>query len=78
MGVQVELARHRGLAEMALAARIQEGADRGEFSHGVDVRKTTCFYSAVYRGMAMQARDGASRSTLLGAASMAMLAWPEQ
>ena len=37
----------------------------------------TDFYSAVFQGMSLQAREGASRKSLLATVETAMRAWPK-
>jgi AcrR family transcriptional regulator len=71
------LAEQRAEAKGRLRGRIQGGVDRGELPRDTDVATLTDFYLAVINGMSLQAREGASRKTLLGMAQTAMRAWPE-
>lgn len=48
----------------------------GELPAGTDVKRLSRFYLSVFEGMAIQARDGASRAELQGVAATAMAAWP--
>ena len=48
-----------------------------ELPRDTDVASLVDFYSAVISGMSLQAREGATRKTLLGLAQTAMRAWPE-
>ncbi|WP_436788806.1 TetR/AcrR family transcriptional regulator [Yinghuangia sp. YIM S10712] len=58
-----------------LAARLARGVEDGELSADTDVRAVAAFYTAVIQGMAVQARDGASRADLEGLVDRAMAAW---
>jgi AcrR family transcriptional regulator len=70
------MAGHRWAAQSAMAARIQRGVDEGDVPKDTDVGALAAFYSALSRGMAVQARDGASRERLLEIAELGMRAWP--
>jgi hypothetical protein len=59
-----------------MQARIQRGIDEGELPAGTDAGALASFYATVYQGMSMQAKDGASRESLLGSVEMAMRSWP--
>jgi hypothetical protein len=47
-----------------MAARIQRGINDGDVPEDTDVEALAAFYSALSRGLALQARDGASRERL--------------
>jgi AcrR family transcriptional regulator len=70
------MAEHRGAAQSAMAARIQRGIDEGDVPKDTDVEALAAFYSALSRGLALQARDGASRERLQEIVEVAMRAWP--
>ena len=70
------MARYRGAAQSAMAARIQRGIDEGDVPPATDVEALAAFYSTVSRGMAVQARDGASRERLQEIVEVGMRAWP--
>jgi AcrR family transcriptional regulator len=74
--IQTALARRRALNEAALKERIQCGIDEGELPADVNAEALAGFYATVYQGMSMQAKDGASRTSLLASACTAMRAWP--
>jgi len=74
--VQASLAKRRAEGEARVHRRIQQGIDSGELPHGTDALALANFYVTVYQGMSMQAKDGASRETLLASATMAMRSWP--
>jgi len=55
--------------------RLQRGVAAGDLSTGTDIAALTSFYTAVLDGLALQARDGASRKTMMAAVDCAMAAW---
>jgi Transcriptional regulator len=75
--VQRLLAAEREEAKARLHARIEGGVKRGELPRDTDVAALVDFYAAVISGMSLQAREGATRKTLLALAQTAMRAWPE-
>jgi AcrR family transcriptional regulator len=74
--VQALVAKRRALYVRSMAERIQQGVDEGELPAGTDAFALANFYSTVYQGMSMQAKDGASRESLLATVKMAMASWP--
>jgi hypothetical protein len=70
------MARHRQLGQAALADRIQRGIECGDLPPDTDAETLAAFYSAFSRGMAVLARDGASREQLAAIVEIAMTAWP--
>jgi len=74
--VQASLAKRRAEGEERVHRRIQQGIDNGELPTGTDALGLANFYVTVYQGMSMQAKDGASRETLLASVAMAMRSWP--
>ena len=70
------MAGYRRAARSAMADRIQRGIDEGDVPKDTDVEALAAFYSALSCGMAVQARDGASRARLLAIVEVAMRAWP--
>jgi AcrR family transcriptional regulator len=70
------MARLRQDGEFALAARIRRGIEEGDVPESANAEALAAFYSAVSRGMAVLARDGASRERLTEIAEIAMEAWP--
>ena len=66
----------RALSERLMTERLQAGIDRGEVPAGTDAASLAAFFSTVFRGMAVQARDGASREKLVEIGRLAMRAWP--
>jgi AcrR family transcriptional regulator len=70
------MAGYRVAAQSAMAARIQRGIDDGDVPKETDVQALAAFYSTLSRGMAFQARDGASRERLQAIVEVGMRAWP--
>jgi len=70
------MAEHRAFSESAMAARIRKGVADGDVPADVDCDMLAAYYSAVARGLAVQARDGASREKLAEIGRLAMRAWP--
>jgi len=74
--VQTALSKRRAAAIANIKSRIQQGIDSGELPPETDAKALSNFYSTVYQGMSMQAKDGASRASLLATVDAAMRAWP--
>jgi hypothetical protein len=70
------MAEHRAFSEGAMAARIEHGVADGDVAKGTDIGALAAYYSTVARGLAVQARDGASRERLAEIGRLAMNAWP--
>ncbi|WP_245286958.1 TetR/AcrR family transcriptional regulator [Bradyrhizobium sp. Tv2a-2] len=70
------MSEHRAFSESAMAARIRKGIADGDVPADTDCGMLAAYYSAVARGLAVQARDGASREKLSEIAKVAMRAWP--
>jgi AcrR family transcriptional regulator len=67
---------HRAFSESAMAARIRKGVAKGDVPEDADCDLLAAYYGAVARGLAVQARDGASREKLAQIGRLAMSAWP--
>ena len=61
----------------AIAHRIEQAKSEGELPSEVNGKTLSRLFAAVVTGMAVQARDGATRRELLELAESAMQAWPE-
>ena len=59
-----------------LRSRLDAAVIEGELPVATDIDRLSRFYLGVFEGMAIQARDGASRTELRGVAAAAMTAWP--
>ncbi len=70
------MAQYRWAAQSAMAVRIRRGVEEGDVPKNTDVEALAAFYSALSRGMAVHARDGASRERLLEIVELGMRAWP--
>jgi AcrR family transcriptional regulator len=70
------MAEHRAFSEGAMAARLRKGVVDGDVPEDADCSMLAAYYSAVARGLAVQARDGASREKLVEIGRLAMRAWP--
>jgi hypothetical protein len=73
--VHRELRERRAENVELLARRLERGLAEGELPAGIDCRAIATFYATLQHGMSIQARDGASRKTLLTVAASAMTAW---
>jgi AcrR family transcriptional regulator len=73
--VHDHLAEYRMSLERDFRERIERGIADGDVPVGADAATVAAFYNAVNHGMAIQARDGADRSTLSGVAEAAIAAW---
>ena len=70
------LAERRRAAEAAVHARIARGRTAGELAEGADVDALTGLVTATLYGLAIKARDGASRTSLRKIVDQTMRAWP--
>jgi TetR/AcrR family transcriptional regulator, copper-responsive repressor len=74
--IQTALVKRRALGVSMMQARIQRGIDEGELPAGTDAGALANFYATVYQGMSMQAKDAATRESLMASVEMAMRSWP--
>jgi len=74
--IQAALAKRRAEVEAGIRARITEGVRQGELPAQTDPAALARLFTAVYTGMSMQAKDGATRAQLLATVDAAMGAWP--
>ena len=65
----------RARRQKLIQQRLRRGVAEGELPPGLDVRAVASFYTTVVDGLAIQARDGASRKALKFAVRCAMAAW---
>jgi AcrR family transcriptional regulator len=75
--MQSALHERRKTSRAHVKERIDRGIKEGDVAPGVDSAALADFYAAVIAGMSLQARDGASRKSLLATVETAMRAWPE-
>lgn len=71
-----DLAARRRMVEALLRTRIEAGMALGELRPDADAAELAAFYAAVFQGMSIQARDGASNERLQRVADRAVAAWP--
>lgn len=75
--IQAALAKRRAASDAGVRCRIEHGISSGELPADTDAESLANFYATVFRGMSMQATDGASRESLLATAAVALKAWPK-
>jgi AcrR family transcriptional regulator len=73
---QEALAERRSQARRRLKERIDRGVREGDVPKGTDTAELADFFTTVVTGVAMRAKDGASRRSLLASVEAAMRAWP--
>jgi AcrR family transcriptional regulator len=74
-GVQQYLHGLRSEEQRAFLKRLKAGVASGELPPGTNVQAMAQFYTTFARGIAIQARDGATRASLMDAVDCAMAAW---
>jgi AcrR family transcriptional regulator len=74
-GVGVFLREERSLREKFIRQRLRRGVADGDVPAGIDINTSSSFFASIADGLAMRARDGASRKTLNGIVDYAMAAW---
>jgi AcrR family transcriptional regulator len=65
----------RDLRARVIRARLERGVADGDVPATADLEALTSFYTTVLNGMALQARDGASRKALSAIVDCALAAW---
>lgn len=61
--------------QKTILQRLERGVAEGDLPCGVDISAVAFFYATVMDGLAIQARDGASRNALKRVVKCAMAAW---
>ena len=74
--LRAALAKRRAEARAGMKARIEQGIRDGDVPRGTDAAALSDFYVTLVNGMAMQARDGATRKSLLATVERAMSLFP--
>jgi AcrR family transcriptional regulator len=72
------VAERRRMAEGAVRARIAAGQKAGELSDSADVDALTGMVTATLYGLAVKARDGATRARLRAVVDQLMTMWPRR
>jgi AcrR family transcriptional regulator len=62
-------------AHRSITTRLRAGVAAGDVPASTDVAALSSFYTTFVHGLAIQARDGASRASMLAAVDCAMAAW---
>jgi AcrR family transcriptional regulator len=65
----------RSIRQKTIRRRLRRGVTEGDLPPGLDLTALASFYTTVLDGLAIQARDGASRKTLKATVGCAMAAW---
>jgi AcrR family transcriptional regulator len=73
--VELFMRGQRDFREKVIHARLERGVVEGDVPAATDLNPLAAFYATVLNGMALQARDGASRKTLNDIVDCAMAAW---
>jgi AcrR family transcriptional regulator len=68
----------RKLFEEALARRLRKGVSDGDLPAEANIKELAAYFDTIFRGLAVRARDGASRKQLLAICRVAMRAWPSK
>jgi AcrR family transcriptional regulator len=74
-GVRQYLREQRLEGYRALVARLKAGVAAGDVPARTDIAAVASFYATLIHGIAIQAKDGASRASLMAAVDCAMAAW---
>ena len=74
--IQKELAARRAQGDAAVRKRLERARREGDLPKDVSPADLTSFIATVLRGMAVQAKSGASRQALRRVAEMALRVWP--
>lgn len=69
------LREQRALREKGLRQRLRRGIADGDLPASTDINGLVSFYTSILDGMAIRARDGASRKALTDIVRYAMAAW---
>jgi AcrR family transcriptional regulator len=75
--IQKELAARRTHDDAALCKRLERARREGDLPEEVSPADLASFIATVLRGMAVQAKSGASRQTLRRVAAVALRVWPD-
>jgi AcrR family transcriptional regulator len=74
--MRAALTKRRAEARASMRERIEQGIRDGDVPRGTDAVALSDFYVTIVNGMSMQARDGATRKSLLATAERAMSLFP--
>jgi AcrR family transcriptional regulator len=74
-GIEDFLREQRAKRDKVIKQRLRQGIADGDLPSATDINALVSFYTSVADGMAIQARDGASRKALGAIVKCAMAAW---
>jgi len=74
-GIEDFLREQRAAREKVIGQRLRRGVVQGDLPSSTDLSTLVSFYTSVADGMAIRAKDGASRKALHNIAKCAMAAW---
>jgi hypothetical protein len=74
-GIENFMRELRSTRETFIRQRLLRGVAEGDLAKGTDIRALVLFYSTLVDGLALRARDGASRKTLMSIVDRAIAAW---
>lgn len=74
-GIEHFMCDQRSDREKFIRKRLRRGVAEGDLPPSTDIHALASFYNSIVDGMAIRARDGASRKTLTNIADCAMAAW---
>ena len=75
-GLNAVLSKKRAEAREHMRQRIKQGIAEGDVPEGTDAGALADFYATITNGMAQQARDGATRKSLMQTVDQAMSVFP--
>jgi AcrR family transcriptional regulator len=74
-GIEDFMREQRALREKFIRQRLRKGMAEGDVPPTADINALVAFYTSIVDGMAIRARDGASRKSLGAIVECAMAAW---
>jgi AcrR family transcriptional regulator len=74
-GIEDFMREQRSIRDKFVWQRLRRGVAEGDLAKGTDVGALASFYSTLVDGLALRARDGASRKMLTAIVDRAMAAW---
>ena len=75
--VRNTMVKFRANFEKMMEDRLRRGVQSGELAPDTDIKELASYFGTVFRGIAVQARDGKSRQHLLDLGKIAIRVWPE-
>jgi len=75
--IQAHLSSIRHQVAQSILDRLKQGQFDGDVPKGAPINALATYYSTILQGMALQARDGTSRKTLIQVVEFAMANWQQ-